>query len=235
MSKSRLLPKVFPVGVTLGVLAFGNSMLVSPSAKAQEVCDQPLPGGGLTTLPLAPQTTVDVICVDKEFTNFAFFADVPIPPNAFYDVSVTSPDPSGTFFVDFDTAPGGGISIPFQAEASYMVEITDPDYLFNLIDLDIEIGLGTNGELPDITVTKEIFDEFGNLLLVLESEGDFVADSLPTMPDKILVVDTVDVDQGTFFSFQNSFTQKAVPEPASILGLLAIGSLGLGLKRKKQA
>ncbi|NET75731.1 PEP-CTERM sorting domain-containing protein [Okeania sp. SIO1F9] len=53
----------------------------------------------------------------------------------------------------------------------------------------------------------------------------------------ISVMNTVSIPEGgTFDGFKNTFTQKRVtPEPGTILGLLAVGGLGLGLKRKKQA
>ncbi len=231
MNKLNFLQKLSPVGATLGLIVVSASMLPASSVSAANFPDQ-------ICGTFSPFDAQDVICEDKLFSNFQFNASVPVPPESVYTVSIAE----NIFFVDFDTRPGGGIGGPFTAQVSYMVEIVDiPEtpknevewYSFSAVDLDSEVG----GTPPNTLVTKDIFDEFGNLLLALDSpNGNSDFGFLPTMPKKILVEDTVTVADGSvFFSFENSFIQKKAPEPGTILGLLAISGLGLGLKKKKQS
>ena len=115
----------------------------------------------------------------------------------------------------------------------YTIEVTDPNKSIFGVDLDSNVSSNYG------TVTGT-FDEIPGLSLV-STNGSQVPSSgfIPIAPIKKLTVTNTlaNANPGTegLFDFQNSFHQSVpVPEPGTILGLLAVGGLGLVSRFKKQ-
>ncbi|NEP87079.1 MAG: PEP-CTERM sorting domain-containing protein [Okeania sp. SIO2C2] len=172
-----------------------------------------------------------ITCFDKTFSNFELIAEFDIPAGAQIIIGVASD--GETFELELD--PGQTLG-SFTGTATYDVTIANPDFFFDQVGLNSDVTSGG--------VEAQVTDGSGgtgNLLLELvSSDGNSVTPTPipgPTMYQFISVMNTVSIPEGgTFDGFKNTFTQKRVtPEPGTILGLLAVGGLGLGLKRKKQA
>ncbi|MCA2710906.1 MAG: PEP-CTERM sorting domain-containing protein [Microcystis sp. M015S2] len=124
---------------------------------------------------------------------------------------------------DTNKGPGGSFT--------YTIGVTDPNKSIVGVDLDSNVSSNYG------TVT-ETFGEISNVLV--STNGSQVPPSgfIPIVPKQLLTVTNtlVNTNPGTegLFDFQNSFHQTTVPEPGTILGLLAVGGLGLVSRFKKQ-
>ncbi|MCU7244617.1 MAG: PEP-CTERM sorting domain-containing protein [Microcystis aeruginosa WS75] len=114
---------------------------------------------------------------------------------------------------------------------TYTIEVTDPNWAIVGVDLDSNVTATYNK-------VEEKFDEIPGLTLI-STNGS--ADPLTgfhsiTPIKKLTVTNTLTANPGEeLLSFQNSFHQiTAVPEPGTVLGLLAVGGLGLVSRFKKQ-
>ncbi|NCS38637.1 MAG: PEP-CTERM sorting domain-containing protein [Microcystis aeruginosa BS13-10] len=123
---------------------------------------------------------------------------------------------------DPNKGPGGSFT--------YTIEVTKPGWHIIGVDLDSDVSSNYG------TVT-ETFLEIPNVLVSTNGSPDPASGFYPIAPIKKLTVTNtlVNADPGTegLFQFQNSFHQS-VPEPGTILGLLAVGGLGLVSRFKKQ-
>lgn len=241
MYKFNLLHQLVPAGVVaLGtIFATAGSMLVAPSAQAQ-ITPVSCFIGGLDQLLM--QSSVQ--CLDKLFSNFTL---VPSPPTPLGVIAAINFTAAGNFTFTLSTPTG--TPGPGQVALGFDVEITDPNKFFDQVALDSDTDRGPGA--GNVSVTKGVLIEeifsgpipgkvvaVGDLITLLSLNG------APTPPKSILgatsisVTDTIVGGVGsTIFSVTDSFNQgegEVVPEPASILGLLAVGGLGLSLKRKKQ-
>ncbi len=221
--------------VALGVIAAAGSMLVAPSTLASTFSP--------TTCYSEPELPIgDILCGDKSFTNFD------LDPSGFFPAGDANSEitdftieinPSGNWEVLMSIAPTlGSQSEDLTFELSYDVQITDdfPDYFFENAGLDSDVDVINS---VDEIVIKEIFNSDGDLVRTLTST-DGVPDGPMSIPGDlrfISVLDTVSVPAGgSLDQFENDFSQTSgVPEPTTVLGLLAVGGLGLLTKRKKQA
>lgn len=160
-----------------------------------------------------------VTCGDKIFT----YVSGNILPRL-TDALEIDKDAAGNYDFTYDLIPD--YDSPNGASIKYTVEITDLKYSFDQIKLDST----TSGTVEQ--VTKLVAWNGGSQLLTSNGGGvDFF-----TVPDHvkfITVTDTINPNGGSVASFQNSFTQKT-PEPGTILGLLAVGGLGMVSRFKKQ-
>ncbi|BCU09794.1 PEP-CTERM sorting domain-containing protein [Microcystis aeruginosa] len=125
---------------------------------------------------------------------------------------------------DTNKGPGGSFT--------YTIGVTDPNKSIVGVDLDSNVSSNYG------TVT-ETFGEISNVLV--STNGSQVPPSgfIPIVPKQLLTVTNtlVNTAPGTegLFDLQNSFHQSVpVPEPGTILGLLAVGGLGLVSRFKKQ-
>ena len=141
--------------------------------------------------------------------------------------------------LDFATNETAGTGPAFytgpEANLTYTIETTAPDFFINAVRLDSDVAIGSG----TTTVTKE-GNNF-NTLTSFQGNADPEFTRAPvTPPQKIITVtDTFSTTgDGAINEFNNEFGQieipPSVPEPGTILGLFAIGGLGLGLKGKKQ-
>jgi hypothetical protein len=114
---------------------------------------------------------------------------------------------------------------------TYTIEVTDPNKSIIGVDLDSDVS----SNYGDVT---ETFAEIPGLELVSVNGLPVpLSGFIPIAPKKLLTVtntltDPMSPDEG-LFQLQNSFHQS-VPEPGTILGLLAVGGLGLVSRFKKQ-
>ncbi|WP_260441798.1 PEP-CTERM sorting domain-containing protein [Microcystis aeruginosa] len=164
---------------------------------------------------------------DKVFSDFSVVADVAAGDDLSFILN------GGVWTVQYNPAGMGRD----QGQLHYQVAITDPTMYFDAVSFDTDIS-GMGGTYK---ATKEIQTLAGASLLTLESlNGSEDMGSLASaMVQSIKVIDTYGVisDGGMSLlqSSTNDFTQRPhVPEPGTILGLLAVGGLGLVSRFKKQ-
>lgn len=235
------------VGIaTLGVVSSTlGLMFATPSASASTVEDDfgPLPvfcyesigGPDSPGALLPPNVNGDgVMCGDKVFSNFNFtqMSGAPFDIREF-DIVINV---GGNWEVDF-LGPLGGIGGQTDFMLTYDVAIKDeyPDYFFHEVELDSTVGA------DGVTITKEVFTDSdqmpADLLVTLTSiDGEPDASKDVAGLRFLSIKDTVSIlPGGSLDDFENDFIQKrTVPEPTTMLGLLAFGGLGLAMKRKKQ-
>jgi len=178
---------------------------------------------------LTPPVVYDSVALgDKVFSNFSVVADVAVGDGLSFLLN------GGVWTVQYNPAGMGRD----QGQLHYQVDITDPTMYFDAVSFDTDIS-GMGGTYK---ATKEIKTLAGASLLTLESlNGSEDMDTLePFMVQSIKVIDTYGVvsDGGMSLlqSSTNDFTQHGskVPEPGTILGLLAVGGLGMVSRFKKQ-
>jgi hypothetical protein len=168
---------------------------------------------------------------DKLFSNFSVVADVAADDNLSFILT------SGVWTVQYDPADMGRD----KGELHYQVDIDTtmmPMMYFDAVSFDTDVS-GMEGMY---TATKEVKTLAGASLVTLESVngGVDMADLKPFMLQSIKVIDKYGVvsDGGMSLlqSSTNDFTQfgTKVPEPGTILGLLAVGGLGMVSRFKKQ-
>jgi len=116
---------------------------------------------------------------------------------------------------------------------TYTIEVTDPHWAINGVALDSDVT-ATYG-----TVTKT-FAEIPLVLTSTDGSADpvFGFETIPKLK-KLTVTDTINNPAGpgeALFTLNNAYRQVThkVPEPGTILGLLAVGGLGLVSRFKKQ-
>jgi hypothetical protein len=210
------LTKTFASGIATISIAAVAGIVNAPSASAQ-VCFN-----GSPTLLLDSSVT----CGDKVFENFS--TDFVIATEDSIDISQNGNE----WDIDYDFVPDLGIG---TYAYGYDVDITDPLFFFDRIVLDVTAGLD-----PEVVVVKDIFDSItGDLLLSLTSvNGDRVVGDISGFNvQHISVLDTITISEtGLVLNVGNGFSQTThtVPEPGTILGLLAVGGLGLVSRFKKQ-
>ncbi|MFO0279471.1 MAG: PEP-CTERM sorting domain-containing protein [bacterium] len=110
---------------------------------------------------------------------------------------------------------------------TYTIEVTDPSKFLNAVALD-----------SDVTATyNKVEKTFAEIPLVLTStngSADPLSGFYPIAPiKKLTVTDTITNNPGeALFSLNNAY--KQTPEPGTILGLLAVGGLGMVSRLKRQ-
>jgi hypothetical protein len=216
MMTTNKLTKTFASGsLAIGVLA--GAVLTATSASAASVMST----WGQWTSGTALQVG------DKKVT---FVSENGFGANALDDVELMEMGGDYYFIYDATTlaSPDANIS---SGSFTYTIEVIgSPDYIVG-VDLDSTVSSNYG------TVT-ETFDEIPGLSLV-STNGSQVPPSgfIPIAPQTLLTVTNTlsnpNASTQGLFQLQNSFHQS-VPEPGTILGLLAVGGLGLVSRFKKQ-
>jgi len=123
---------------------------------------------------------------------------------------------------------------------TYEISILDafPYNYFTGVQLDSDVNV--NSPLGYGDITKEVIWTGGSVLLT-STDGDPDPDGaffpIADHPRKLTVTDTLIPNTGgSLTSLSNKFTQdtKTTPEPGTILGLLAVGGLGMVSRFNKQ-
>ncbi|TRU29914.1 MAG: PEP-CTERM sorting domain-containing protein [Microcystis aeruginosa Ma_SC_T_19800800_S464] len=213
MMTTNKLTKTFASGsLAIGVLA--GAVLTATSASAAMLSWADWTGG------------TALIEGDKKVT----YVSGGIGAEALDDVALT--EMGGHYYFTYDSltqgapdpnkGPGGSFT--------YTIEVIgSPNYIVGVdLDSDVSSNYGT---------VTETFLEIPNVLLSTNGSADPASGFYPIAPIKKLTVTNTlvnaDPNNEGLFQFQNSFHQT-VPEPGTILGLLAVGGLGLVSRFKKQ-
>jgi hypothetical protein len=139
------------------------------------------------------------------------------------------------YYFAYDAMAGLVATNSNSGSFTYTIEVINSGNLIVGVDLDSTISSGSN--YGNVT---ETFAEIPGLSLVsVNGSQDPVVGFTPITPKALLTVtNTLNPNAGQgLFSLQNSFHQMAptpVPEPGTILGLLAVGGLGLVSRFNKQ-
>jgi hypothetical protein len=178
---------------------------------------------------LTPPVVYDSVELgDKVFSDFSVVAQVAAGDGLSFILN------GGVWTVQYNPA-GMGRN---QGQLHYQVAITDTKKHFQKVLFDTDIsGVGT------YKATKEVFNLLDGVLLktLTSLNGAEAMSSIESAKVQgIKVIDTYGIDStGTATLLQsstNDFTQVGtkVPEPGTILGLLAVGGLGMVSRFKKQ-
>lgn len=150
------------------------------------------------------------------------------------------------------TSAGGGqltqtLRIPysFAVESFYPIRLTD-----NKLNLTQATTTGAAGTTASVTILERVTatsgEELGSKLVTQDRSGASIPNDIIQFPNQeVISVDTIlelvarsasttnrAVAQLT--QFKQTFSQTQIPEPGTVLGLLAVGGLGLAMKRKQQ-
>lgn len=141
---------------------------------------------------------------------------------------------SDAHFIEFKEFEDAALVLGQAYTIRGMVQVRDiaPKHYISLIDLDMDGAFDANGNPFNARVIKRIYADanYSNLLLELESTGNFVFGAIP-LSKQLWFEDTITVFGGTLLTIENSFLQT-VPEPASAaLVLLALGGLAASRRR----
>ena len=156
----------------------------------------------------------------------------PIGAEALDNVALTQMGDHYYFVYDAETL---GSPAPNTSSGSftYTIEVTTPGWEIVGVDLDSNVSSNYG------TVT-ETFAQIPGLELVSTNGSPVPATGFIGIPRNTLLTVTntlvANLNEG-LFDFQNSFRQTytpPVPEPGTVLGLLAVGGLGLVSRFKKQ-
>ena len=135
-----------------------------------------------------------------------------------YVVDSASLTPSGDS-INFEYLLGDELDFNFDVVPDVLVEFSEGDEFLGVLELD-----STNGNVLGVAFEEETLG--GTVTIGTETQAAF--------SQALVFEDIVGTDLGEYAA-SVSVQHESVPEPATILGVLAVGSLGLGLKRKKQA
>jgi hypothetical protein len=146
------------------------------------------------------------------------------------DVALT--EMSGHYYFSYDSLTQGA-PLPNKGPGgsfTYTIQVINSNKSIVGVDLDSDVSSNYG------TVT-ETFVEVPNVLVSTSGSADPLTGFHPIPPQTLLTVKNTLSNPGSpneaLFQLQNSFHQS-VPEPGTILGLLAVGGLGLVSRFKKQ-
>ena len=221
------IPKVLMAAVILGG---SGSMLSAGSAQAATnyFCDPRITGGsgGFKNLSFSVIAIGDTVtCADKKFTVSSFnFAST--TGTAVFEWVENAPIgyKNDLFSLDLQFAPS---ATPGQnGFFEYTVDILDPTYGFESVQLDSTVTLPLPPTPPNVTVTKLV----DNTPILTSINGAQIGPIVFTQPSPITVRDTWTVGAGsTLSSIKDTLTQRnEVPGPLPLMG----AGMAFGFSRK---
>ena len=175
-----------------------------------------------------------VILGDKSFYNFSISGDVSIGDELRFILN------NGVWTVNFSEETSLGVN---NGTLQYEVDISDPKLVFDMVAFDTNISGPPGNE--NYLATRGISKLDNTPLITLTSTNgsqDF-GSILSSNANTIKVIDTytsLDNSSSLLQLSTNNLTQAQdpppteIPEPGTILGLLAVGGLGLVSRFKKQ-
>ena len=185
---------------------------------------------------------------DKSVYDFTVGGDLsaggnPFVVNPIYEDAlvefVQNPTDPEDFELELDFAQSQAIVFGGNATFGYTIQI-DPDQPPEEAQFfrGVAVDSGVFGVEPIDPGTSLIVKNIDGIDIVESPNGNREADFLSGQRMVLDIVDTISTTgTGEINTVLNEFTQapKSTPEPGTIIGLLAVGGLGLGLKRKKQS
>lgn len=235
MLKTNPLTKpITSVSLAIGVAtvaSLGSSILVAPSAQAAIVGYNGPADGILTEQPIT--------ILDKTFSNFEYIEfneknekneNVFLSTNHFI-ISETAG--SWSVNLSFNNGVGVGPNDPPKTYAyRYKISI-DPATNFTFKTVEFDTLVDTIGRTKPVSGTKTIHTNTGKTITLNSINGN--SDFVNFAPDVkwITVTDSITVT-GVLKGVTNNFTQKEVPEPGTVLGILAVGGIGFISRFRKQ-
>lgn len=248
MNQNNLFQKLSPLGVA-AFAATAGSILVAPSASAVDICFEgpitpPPAPGAFGTLPNSVQ------CQDKLFSDIIFDPVFDVSDETVIIQNDEVSGDLGTYLFEWEAPAGLEFGPGNSFDITYDVEITDPNFVFQAVDIDSLVDVFSDIRFDkQVTVLEaKLPGSVGQVinLASVRGDADFVVIS-DLKATKLGILDTVAFGTGTpgpnsgglgeISGLENSFLQEEhipVPEPTTILGLFSVGGLGLALKRKKQ-
>ena len=210
MMTTNKLTKTFASGsLAIGVLA--GAVLTATSASAM-------------TLTWAQWTSgIPLIEVDKKAT----YVGGTIGAEAVDTVTLSFMGDEYNFI--YSALPGAIDNNSNSGSFTYTIEVTDPNKFLTGVALDSDVTATNYG-----TVTKT-FAERPPVLTSTDGSADPLSGFYSIAPiKKLTVTDTLAANPNEgLYTLSNAYKQS-VPEPGTILGLLAVGGLGLVSRFKKQ-
>lgn len=171
----------------------------------------------------------------------AIFGDFNFDPVFFGDeVKIAFLISSDRYILDFGSEPfaeqlDGAFSYSLTGDQIVLPNGAVSATVFNSIQLDSDVGGDGVYE-----VAKEVITDESQVFNLLSINGDADSSGIFPTASSLVVTDTLTSNGDDITSLSNSFTTVqeftpvSVPEPGTILGLLAFGGLGLAAKGKKQ-
>ncbi len=139
--------------------------------------------------------------------------------------------------LNLDPAEGEFELVSFTSDTQFVYRLTSP-LVFDFDD-DVSVTFGTD----ELFLGSFELDGDGNRIgvgfveqtvsAVVNIDGDIFPTGNLIVREEITFGDLPGGEAGEFGAIAQVVEVNGVPEPATILGLLAVGGLGLGLKRKK--
>ena len=144
------------------------------------------------------------------------------------DVALT--EMGGHHYFTYDALTQGSTNPNMNSGSfTYTIEVIGSNK--DIVGVDLDSNVSSN--YGSVT---ETFAEIPNTLVSVNGSPVPPSGFIPITPKKLLTVTNtlaVNPNEG-LFQLQNSFHQTTVPEPGTVLGLLAVGGLGLVSRFKKQ-
>jgi len=242
MMTTNKLTKTFASGsLAIGVLA-GVGIVSTPVNAANFGCNQTVSFTNLFS-------GDEIICNTKRYFNFRDFSSISngATTPTLADIAATVTNPShGEYFIDFQSAlwsvgPGQSVDTDFKYDVEALSGwITSVDQ--ELVAADARDG----GKLVILDTVTSPSDP--SIFITLNTEIDssmtppvvMPKDQKPVIPPQKILTNSKDIalvgglGQAAMSDFRQSVHQTKVPEPGTILGLLAVGGLGMVSRFKKQ-
>ncbi len=220
MMTTNKLTKTFASGsLAIGVLA--GAVLTATSASAASVMST----WGVWTSGTALQVGDKKVTFEQGSITGGFVAD-PLD-----DVELM--EMGGHYYFIYDATTAGSPDPNFSSGSfTYTIQVINSPKSIIGVDLDSDVSSNYG------TVTETFLEVPGVVLVSDNGSADPLTGFHPIPPQTLLTVtntlsNPVGGPNEALFQLQNSFHQS-VPEPGTILGLLAVGGLGLVSRFKKQ-
>lgn len=217
--------KTFAYGIATGAAAIGvlaGSVLTATSASAAAIS-----WGEFSTPDPMTGEFISLVAGDKKVTFYSEDGPDPIGDNgATVEFKLTGDVYEFVFTPTNDTVRGAAFGF------SYYIQILDSAFYF----AGVQVASDTTSTYEGAEKMVYEDDSFMNLVADVKSVNGSPSTFSPILGQyqKLLVSDSVTPgSMEKIFSLSNKFTQRS-PEPGTLLGLLAVGGLGMISRFKRQ-
>lgn len=216
--------KTFAYGIATGAAAIGvlaGSVLTATSASAAAIS-----WGQFSTPDPITGEFISLFAGDKKVTYYSEDGEPIGDDGATVEFKLTGDVYEFVFTPTNDTVRGAAFAF------SYYIEILDPVFYFAGVQVASDTTPTYGGAIKMVYED----DSFVNLVADVTSVNGSPSTFYPILGQyqKLLVSDSVTPgSMEKIFSLSNKFTQRS-PEPGTLLGLLAVGGLGMISRFKRQ-